>query len=250
MENRFFSVGGTVSPLSSSVGGSSILKDADPVLSTFLDFFPAVIRTHAQTRWNDEVIACGRSDLSGSMVAQVLPYDPLPLAAENAWQFPLLAIYPTESEYLQRSVTWFEIKRSFQLLYILPPLAAEQLEVIYPFLSHVERTLQDRIMEGEDQDYNGGQLVWRDCGLEQIRTVRGTFGKVPNSNSNLNMHCFSMDLEVTERRNPASFLGNFVAYEGMVSGSIDIASGSSDIGQTSGSFDGPFTDFIVDKQLF
>lgn len=236
-ENEYFQIGNVASPVTGS-SANPTLNDLDPALNAVLTFFPTVIEEHLGSRWDDEVTRLGLDSLSGSIVAQALPYDPLPLAKENAWQFPLFAVYPTRSTYEQTTQAWYHIRREMDVLYMMPPLRSEQGERLYPFITQIERVLVDRTNEGFD-DASGGFQHWKACGIERITIKDGTYGKVPRMDSEEFFPTLQVRIEVVERRNP--FVGNFEAFAGVLSGSIDIASGSADGGDISG----PVTDFIT-----
>ncbi len=245
-ENRYFRVGGVTSPLSSSFSGSLPVFDLDPAIHQLITFLPAVINLHCGSRWNEEVAKCGLSSLSGSIVAQALPYNPMPISTENAWRFPLFAAYPTESSYEWTTVSKYSVIRDVEVVYLLPPLQSEQLERLHPFLSHIERTLVDRIAEGTDEDYNSGELVWKSAGISKIESLGAMVDKLPavteGPRSNIFFPMLCLKLRVTELRNTAEIeSANLEMYGGIHSGSVSIASGSGDGGNVTS----PFTDFVL-----
>lgn len=237
--NSYFKVGNVLSPLTGSTTSPS-LNDLDPPLTAILGFFEAILQRHLGPRWDAEVRRLNREDWATSFIAQSIPYDPMPVSTESELRFPLLAIYPTESEYEQKTSTWYVIHRAMDVLVMLPPLSSEQNERLLPFLAHAERTLVDRSNDGFDTLYGDGRSVYAACGVSSVTLKGSTYGKVPGRGapSDIFFPTLQVRMVVSEHRETAT--QNFEPFAGVLSGSIDIASGSAD----SGSVSSPFTDFI------
>ncbi len=214
MENSQFQFGKVVSPL--PITSNLPLDDIDPILAQIISFFPAVIALHAGARWNIEVAKVGLPDLADHIVAQSLPYDPLPFRQDNTWKFPLFVAYPVSSGYDMISVHHYKVIRDIEILYILPPLQSSQAERLYPFLTHIERIIANRTMDGFDDNYNDGYVAWQVSGVEKIQLISCQQGKIPGLKDGLETNIFypslSMTIRVSERNEFVD--GNFELMDG------------------------------------
>jgi hypothetical protein len=211
-ENAYFKTGGVTSPIGTG-DGYSALRVLDPALYYLLDFCKGVLQLHLGNRWDEEVTAMGRSDLDGYIVADALPYDPVPYMAEDQFKLPLLAAYRKTETYSELTTTWDHIQAKVDLLYVMPPFTAGQFERMAPFRTHVARTLVDRITQGSDQNYNSGQNVWTLAGVESINSVSCQYGSIPGIDTNLDLPAIVFSLEINERSGIAT--GNFEELSGI-----------------------------------
>jgi len=219
MENGYFKVANALSPLD-ALSSESTLYDADPVLYRIIQYFAGVITLHCQPRWNVEVAKLGRTDLVNKVINEVLPYDPLPLATDNQFRFPLLCAYRTNETYDWKTISWYNITSNIEILYILPPLTSDQGESLYPFLTHVSRVMVDRMAQGLDSNFNSGEEVWAEAGLEEIGMESCDYGKIPGLKSGLDSNMYfpavSLKAMCKERRMPVpASEGMFEAFEGV-----------------------------------
>ena len=216
MENKYFQVANVLSPLASATT-NSLLLDADPCLYYIIKYFSGVLILHMLSRWNAEVAKVGRTDLIDKVVNEVVPYDPLPLAQDTQFRFPLLAAYRISEAYDWKTIAWYHVTSDMEILYVLPPLTADQVEGLYPFLTHAARTMVDRTEETLDSNFNAGELVWQEAGLEEIELKNCTYGKIPGlkngMNSNIYFPTVSMSLRCVEKRMPVA--ANFELFEGI-----------------------------------
>jgi hypothetical protein len=205
LEDGYFTVGGVQFPLTASLS-NTLLFDADPVLYRMVEYYQGIMNLHIEPRWNAAVSVTGLSGLDGYMPNEVLPYPPFRsgLSQQNAWRFPLLAVYPKgESSYKFETVTWFTVMREFELLFVLPPLTSDQYEQLFPFLGAVEKTIVDRTLQGFDTNFNNGELVWQESGLEKISLVSSFINDIVfESALNTRFPTLTMQLMVQERRMP------------------------------------------------
>ena len=214
MENAYFKYANTISPLTIS-GTNTALQDLDAVLFNMTQFYIGVIGLHCMSRWNIEINKIGRTDLTNKIVNEVVPYDPLPFATDNQFRFPLLAVYRTNEEYEYRTAIKDHIVSHFNLLYILPPLASDQAESLYPFLTHINRVLVNRTKEGSDSAFNSQEQVWVEAGLEQIGIERCEYGKIPTLKSNMYLPTISLTIKCQEILDPSLVKDlNFEELEG------------------------------------
>ena len=216
MENQYFKVANVISPLT-GLTTNTLLLDADPCLYRVIEYFSGVLALHMSARWDAEVAKVGRNDLIGKVVNEVVPYDPLPLATDTQFRFPLLAAYRRSETYDWKTIAWYHITSEMEILYILPPLTADQVEGLYPFLTHAARTLVDRTEETLDSNFNHSEQVWVEAGLEEIELVNCNYGRIPGLkagiNSNMYFPTVSMTLKCLEKRMPVA--ANFETFEGI-----------------------------------
>lgn len=214
----YFGIGEVVSPLAVSTG-NSLLKDADPVLFNFLAYLSGVINLHVKARWNQEVVAAGLSDLTNKPVAYKLPFDPLPFMQETHFKFPLLAIYRKSESYQNKTTAWYTVTSSLEILWAMPPVNSGQLERLNPFRVHVARTMMDRLLMGYDTNWNNGQHVLQDSGVEKIEVLSTQFGSIPDLRTEDKFFpSILMQINVSERRSLVE--GHFEPFEGITT-SID-----------------------------
>lgn len=230
-ENAYFQVADTLSPVTSSLANTA-LKDVDPVLYNILRYFAGIIAIHVGPRFDAEVTAMGRPELVGNVIAQAVGYDPLPIATEDQYKFPLLCAYRKSETYDLKTNTWYSIKSEIEVLYVLPPISSDQGKRLNPLLTQIARVLVDRTMQGFDQSFNAGQQVWRDSGLDQIGMQNTDYGKFPglknNEKSNIWFPGISCTIQCQERRMPeginfsklAGFDGYVEAYDKVSDGYI------------------------------
>ena len=216
MENRYFQVASVLSPLTNATT-NSLLYDADPCLYRIIQYFSGVLILHSLDRWNAEVTRAGRPDLIDKVVNEVIPYDPLPLAQDNQFRFPLLSAYRMSETYEWKTIAWYHVISEMEILYMLPPLTSDQTEGLYPFLTHAARTLVDRTEETLDSNFNSGEQVWVEAGLEEIEITNCTYGKIPGLKAGLQSNIYfptvSLSLKCVEKRMPVA--ANFELYEGI-----------------------------------
>lgn len=217
-EDGYFKVGGVQSPLTTSTT-NSFLQDADPALFRMLQFYQNVIERHALPRWNVQVAASGRADLVNRIINSILPYDPAELLQENQFRFPLLAIFPVSEDYEYLTTTWYHVTRRMNLIFLMPPINSEQMELMSPFLSYVSKILLDRTLEGLDQFVNNGEQYWNEAQIERIGLTNSLFGRIPKGpSSNLFFPALQMEIEVVERRMYASEnFEPFTGFDGYIS---------------------------------
>lgn len=203
LQDVYFTVGGTQNPLTSLLT-NTLLQDADPSLFYILKYYTGVLQLDIEPRWNACISGAGLADLDGYLPNQVLPYDPFrtKISPQNSWRFPLLAVYPVSTDYEFLTTTWFHLKRKFELLFSLPPLNSEQYEYLYPFLQLVEKVIVDRTLNSYDSNFNSGELVWKEAGLEKISIVGNSkYGSIP-LDTNIYLPTLLMNIVVVERRMP------------------------------------------------
>lgn len=219
-ENAIFRIGDVQSPLPETGAHDLPLSDLDPVLDAIIQFFPFVINLHCRERWNAEVIKCGLEKFVNRVVAQAIPYDPLPLAQTDLWKFPLFAAYPVSSTYQTITTGNYVVEREIELVYILPPLQSSQAERILPFLTHIERIIAQRLHDGYEATF-APESVWATSGVSRIDLQSSSYGKIPRLETNAFYPALSISIKATERNEFVR--DNYQEFEG-VDASIDVAS--------------------------
>ena len=225
LEDGYFKAGGTLSPLASSLS-NSLLKDADPVIYYLLQYYAGVINLHMGARWNAEAAAAGRSDLANLTTGHKVPFDPIPYLQENQFKFPLLAAYRKNERYEWFTTTWYRITSTVEILWIMPPMSTGQMERMSAFRAHVARTLVDRTAMGFDTNFNSGEQVWHEAGLDKIGIKAANFGNIP-TDTGLVFPTILLECELVERRMPAPEPGsnyvNLTGIDGYISSASDVA---------------------------
>lgn len=200
---QYFKYGNVQSPLDGYDGYSSLIK-LDPCLYYMLDYYSTTITSHTRNAWNYYCNILGKTELINKPVAYNLPYDPLPFEQSTFFEFPLLAIYRQSNKYEYKTFVYDHIISKFNLIYVMPPLDAASTEVLYPFLTHIARIIQDKTESNADPTYSNNENVWIKTGIEQIKVLSAEFGKIPNINSNMHFPALSIEIEAIERLNSVS----------------------------------------------
>jgi hypothetical protein len=175
-----FKFGNTVYPLTSSLS-NSLLKDANPPLYYALDYLTQMLTTHIGARFDAACVAAGLPSLAG-IVKTALPYDPIEDLLTQQIQFPLLAVWEKESITEKKSFSWYHSKKTWNLLFVLPPLTSSQKELLYPILYAADAVIRRSIEQGYDPAYNSSEEVWSASfgGLEKIQLSKSQFGNLPS----------------------------------------------------------------------
>lgn len=207
---EYFKYANVQSPIDGYDGYSS-LSILDPVLYHMLGYYSATITHHIKNAWNYYTTILGKTELYDRPVAYNLPYDPLPFEQTTMFKFPLLAIYRQSNQYNYKAFQYDHIISKFNLIYVMPPLDAAASEILYPFLTHVCRVIQDKTETNSDPSYLNDTNIWERTGLEEIKVLSSDFGKIPNINSNMYFPALSVEIEAMERYNAVSL--NYSAFD-------------------------------------
>lgn len=193
-----FQSGGVIFPVEASpfVASRTAL---DPSLSAALAFYKAMLETHLGAYFAAMVTDSGVTNLSSSIVAEVVGYDPTPYLQSAQYKFPLLAMYRTEEEVSDHTVAWYKSESKYVFLYVLPPLDAAQANRIVHILKGVKSVIVDRTIQGYDPAYLSGAEVWADAGLMEIGVKSARYGAIPSLTTNLLFPALEMTIECTER---------------------------------------------------
>ena len=109
--------------------------------------FTQFLNTNLLPRFANEAQACRLTHanvdnwVDNTAVAQVIdfPLDPNSLKQTN-YKFPLLSVYTEEEHFHQWTLVYTATRRDIVLAWILPPLAPEQMNRLYPFLGIASKT--------------------------------------------------------------------------------------------------------------
>lgn len=174
-----FKFGNTVYPLTPSLT-NTLLKDTNPALYYAFDYLIGMIRLKCEDCWNAEVTAAGLPALSG-IIKTIAPYNPMRHLKNVQTKFPMLSVWETNSETEELTLTKYHVKKTWNLLYSLPPLTAAQEDRLGPILYAVDETIRHAIEQGFDSDYQTGQEVWSEAfsGLDLIALSKTQFGTLP-----------------------------------------------------------------------
>lgn len=199
MENQYFKINKQVFPLTTSTS-NTVLRDADPGLWHILRFYVGVLKLHLQPRFNAILSSLNLDQYENKVVAQAIPYDPLPFSTESQYKFPLLAVYRRNESYDWKSISHYQIKSNLDLLYVLPPLSSPtQLKAVQPFLSAAAKVFLDRTMHGSDQNLENQKHYWQDAGIQSIHFASSEYGTIPGSDSKIVFPTLHSTIQLEER---------------------------------------------------
>lgn len=198
-----FKLGGVEFPVSASpfVASRTAL---DPILSAALAFYKAMLEKHLGAYFDAMVTEAGMSDYVGKIVAEMIGYDPTPYLTASQYKFPLLALYRTEEDVEDHTVSWYKTDQSWTLIYVLPTLTAAQANKIVHILKGVRAVIVDRTIQGYDPDYQSGAEVWSACGVMEIGVSKARYGAIPDLTTNLHFPALELTIKCVEReqKNP------------------------------------------------
>lgn len=172
-----FKRGGVTYPLATGTG-NSLLQDADPAVFYVLAYLKAVLNAHMGTR-----LAAG--GIISTAVAQVIPFDPRPVLTQEQFKFPLLAAYRVKTVFNYKAVPLAHNLDTWDILYVLPPLTAGQMEQVLPILHAVQSIVDDRIEFMADPSYNGGASIDTLAGFESFFLDASETGSLTNMGGDL-----------------------------------------------------------------
>lgn len=215
-----FQVGAVALPLPTG-SPNMLLQDADPSLFFALDFWAWLIGQYVGPRVAQVCSASGIKDQKGVAIAQAVaqqyPWDPMQELGSTQFGFPLLAAYRKDSKYKRKTAGHEHDRGTFDLLYILPPLTAGQLEALVPVFRAVELTIREKTTQAWDPGYQPpvpgstlGQNVWGPtcANVESIGFDEGHYGIAPGT-GNLKFPFLVMSGFIVERDMPVPAQNKF-----------------------------------------
>ena len=213
-ENGSYYLGKVLYPIATSTGNSE-LKDIDLPVWYLLDFCSSLLNIYMGARWNEACLAANRPDLASSIVATQLPYNPVPFLQTANWSFPILAMYRTAGEIKEQTRSYHRITSTIEVVWIAPPLQASEMEHLAPFQVATLATLTDRIEQGWDANYNGGEHVGALAGFAALGMNSYSFEVLPKVGTNLVMPTVVMQMKIWEENRPVdNQFGPFTGIDG------------------------------------
>lgn len=219
--NGFFKIGGVNFPIPT---GGNFLQNSDPALYYLKEYLSAVIPYYLQAAWAQQIAISGPTGYP-NIVAETTVYPPQDNLGVRQYNFPFLCVYREHTQFMQRTVLWYETQCDVRILFVLPPLEPEQYETMYPFLKLVSDTILNCLWESLDSNFNSGEPVLTESGIELIEIIDSTHGMLEfqgNSQSKRKevFPTLNMKIRVFERRNPVdlSLIGPVISgFDGYVS---------------------------------
>jgi hypothetical protein len=203
-----YGLGNLVLPLTSSTS-NSLLKDADPVMYYLLDYFEAMLIQHVGARFTAAVTAAG-SPISTSVVAMKVPYNPARHMQDPSFKLPLFSIYRTKGTMYEKSRSFAGKKTQIEMLWMLPPLDASQMELLGPIQNAVVSAIHLTGEQGFDPSYLSGASVGQLAGFEAFRFTDYEYALAQGTN--MLFETVIIRAELTERETVPA--GEFKAYTG------------------------------------
>lgn len=157
----------------------------DPHVDVILDYIMTCMRTHLLDAWDAEVVKplVGNPALVDNLVHKTThgyslwPYNPMPHLTQVQAKLPALAMWWVGSEFAETSRSYDTETARYVLAYILPPIKAEQMVGLQPFVRGFVQVVKNRLIHaGHDQTWRADALVAREAGVDAIRLVRADAG--------------------------------------------------------------------------
>ncbi|SRR5260221_4727957 len=214
-QNNKFSFDSAVYPPATGTGNTTLL-DLDPVNQKILSFYRGILQANLGARWNEASIAAGirttnlPNTIDGYIVGDAICYPPPSTLKQTDYKFPLLSSYRNKETYRQMSTNHILTESDFQITWTLPPLnTPNQLNLLYPFLSAVSKTILFYTFNGSDPKYNNGELVWQEAGFAfalmdkaEVGSFLGQDGKTIFPSVQIGLKIFEKNQFVPENYEP------------------------------------------------
>lgn len=168
-DDGYIGVGNAVLPLTASTA-NSLLKDADPVIFTLLDFVSGVIAHYVGSRWTAE---WADADLAGTqpVAFNIGAMDPSLYMQQQQFKFPLLSIYRKSKRTINSTMTHITKQSFIDVVYTFPALDVRQGQKLLPFLNTIADVVDDQLVRG--------QRMFTDAGISEIETLNTEFTNIP-----------------------------------------------------------------------
>lgn len=169
--------GGVQYPLSAT-STNTLLRDADPAIYYALDFYQWVLEQYIGPRW---VKACASANYRGpdqnlltKLTNIAIGYNPVSELVSMQASLPILAIYRVSSTSLYKTVVKSEEQTIWEMVHILPPMDAAQMEQLLAVQHAMYALVDNRTEWGMDPAYTPpggalGQQSWQLAGIEEIQ---------------------------------------------------------------------------------
>lgn len=168
-----FAHGGVTYPLTADTT-NDLLVDADPALAALIDFIAGVLQIHLGDRLAAEGAQLGL-DLSQA-VRKTLSHEPSPVMLADELVFPCLALYRKEDAWDAHTAVYDKDVSTWELAYILPSLTPVQIKAIFPILRSIGVVIANRIWQGFDPAYKGGELIGATAPIHKAYLKKVSYG--------------------------------------------------------------------------
>ncbi len=162
---RKFRHGGVVYPLEAATT-ETLLKSADPGLHYALDLFATVIEEYVGERLLAQAALEGLN--FPSAVERTLHFEPSPFLQSHDMVFPLFALYRTEEQWDQHTVSFEKDASVWSWAYVLPPLTPRQIEQLNPILRSVAVVVSSFAMQSFDPNWEAGKTLRDMSGIQKM----------------------------------------------------------------------------------
>ena len=197
------------------------LQDADPALNIALAYWRQMLTVYMGARWTAEMTALGfPTSVAASPVAVIRAYDPIPYLKEVQQLFPMLAAWRVSSKEIDRTAQLDARVSTLSVAWILPPLAAAQMERIAPLLKASLDILDNRTDYHPDPNYNDGVSPWITAQVDDIHFDSARFGSFIGD-ANMVFPAMNATVFMTERTMPV--VG---AYPPLTGTDVDVSEAS------------------------
>lgn len=180
-----------------------LLQDVDPALHFALLYWSTALDSYLTPR----IAATGAIANAGMQraVNSVMWTDPGPFLTDTQTFVPAcLAAFRVESAINNRTMKWEQAVSQWDVLYILPSMAAGPAKWMAPLLTAAAKVLTTATTRGHDSSFMSGARVWTPpyANVDAIGFRRWQFGQVVQDSSGRTYHGLRARCEVTERVHP------------------------------------------------
>jgi len=182
----------------------STLASLDPATQTILRFFTNVLQLNLGAAFSADALSCGLTHtklnnfVDGYVVGQAISFPPDSILQSSDVKFPLLSVHRVSRKFTQHSTMKIIIESEYAVTYVLPPLAAEQFNKLYKYLSAISDVLIQRSWLGYDPNYNNGEQVWKTANIAYALLDKDEYGSFLGSDSKTEYPSLKISLRVME----------------------------------------------------
>jgi len=165
--------------------GQTLLRQVDPTIFFLIDFFRWAIRHYAGEKFVSAAQNAGLTDIDDAVRA-TSAMDPVPYLLQSHMRFPFLAVYRTDAEFEERTMTRRQDASTIVVAYVLPPMVPSQAEQVAPITKAIASIIDRMVVSLGDPLYappgfSMGDSIARTeiTGLSDLDVVRSDFGSWP-----------------------------------------------------------------------
>jgi hypothetical protein len=215
LQEKYFQISNVLYPLATGTGNSTLF-DVDKCIFYLLDFIAGTLQANAGAKWTEAVTYLRTLGLASAISTSFVSpsrvgYNPVPFLQSATFKFPLLAVYrlPGGKAYEKTIDSFVRFEQDVEVLFILPPMSAAEMETLNPFLNAARDIIVQKNEHGYDPNWNNGEYIGPLAGYEKILATGFDFENIPTQ-TNLVMPTLIVRLKMYEINRPVNMANSGV----------------------------------------